>query len=325
MIVLDCTFRDGGYYNNWNFDIDLANEYLHIMENVKVGAIEMGFRSPPQKEIGTFGKVTDKFIEDNLYIPKVDYLSVMVNNSEMTPELIKELFSYEDESPINLVRNATHFKDVNSAERIVKTLKDLGYNVSMQLMQSADKSFDEIKNAAEKLESWKSVDVLYFADSFGGMDHDTVNYAFKAVREGWPGLIGFHGHNNKGQALSNSLEAIDIGVEWVDGTMLGIGRGPGNTQMEYLLHELNKRNFEFEVKDVFELVMNKFSKLKNKYNWGPSLPYYLAAEYNIHPTYVQKMLATDHSMKEILDAIFYLENQTSTSFNKDLFEESLNG
>ena len=73
------------------------------------------------------------------------------------------------------------------------------------------------------------------------MNHDSVNYSFKAIKEGWDGLTGFHGHNNKGTALDNSLEAIDIGVDWLDSTILGMGRGPGNTETEYLLHELNKR------------------------------------------------------------------------------------
>ena len=27
--LLDCTLRDGGYYNNWNFDRDLINEYTN--------------------------------------------------------------------------------------------------------------------------------------------------------------------------------------------------------------------------------------------------------------------------------------------------------
>ena len=26
--LLDCTLRDGGYYNNWKFDLKDANNYL---------------------------------------------------------------------------------------------------------------------------------------------------------------------------------------------------------------------------------------------------------------------------------------------------------
>ena len=34
--ILDCTLRDGGYYNNWHFDKDLINEYLKVMDIIKV-------------------------------------------------------------------------------------------------------------------------------------------------------------------------------------------------------------------------------------------------------------------------------------------------
>jgi len=321
MIALDCTFRDGGYYPNWEFEIELANKYLSVMKEVGINAIEIGFRSPPHKQVGQFGKVTDDFIRNNLNIPNIEYFGVMVNTGDMNSSVISQLFDYADKSPINLVRVATHFKDIDLGEMVCKDLKNLGYFVTCNLMQAADKSFDEIRSAAKKINGWNAVDVLYLADSLGGMDHDTVNYAFKAIREGWNGVIGFHGHNNKGQALSNSLEAIDIGVDWIDGTILGMGRGPGNTEIEYLLNELNKRNFEFEVEKLYELSLVDFKPLKLKYRWGPSLLYYLSAEYSIHPIYIQKFITQGCSMGKILKVIFYLREIDSRFFNKKIFNE----
>jgi len=323
MIALDCTFRDGGYYTNWKFDIKLANKYLTVMEEAGIDAIEIGFRSSPKKQAGMFAKVTDEFIEENLYKPDIEYFGVMVNTSDMNPELIKKLFRYADESPINLVRAATHFHHLHIGEVVCKELKNLGYFVTCNLMQAADKSFDEIRDAAKKISGWKAVDVLYLADSLGGMDHDTVNYAFKAIKEGWEGPTGFHGHNNKGQALTNSLESIDIGVDWIDGTILGMGRGPGNTEIEYLLNELNKRNFEFNVEKIYELSLVNFQHLKLEHRWGPSLLYYLSAEYNIHPIYIQKMISENYEMSDVLKVIFYLREKKSNFFKQELIEEAL--
>jgi len=322
MIALDATFRDGGYYNNWNFKISVVNEYLKAMEKAKIDAIEIGFRSPAQKEVGRFAKMTDFFIEDNLYIPNVKYFGVMINSSEFDYKILKKLFCSCDDSPINLVRSATHFSKVDEAEIILECLKSVGYTVCLNLMQAADKSYDEIRSVAEKVQKWGTVDVLYLADSFGGMNHDTVNYAFKAIREGWKGLTGFHGHNNKGQALNNTLEAIDIGIDWVDSTILGMGRGAGNTETEYLLNELNKRNFEFEVNPIYKLAMDNFYQLKMRYKWGPSLPYYLAAEYCIHPTYIQTMLEK-YPLETILKAVNYLKDRESSSFKNDLMMEAI--
>jgi len=324
MIVCDATLRDGGYYPNWEFDLKLANKYLHVMEKAKVNAIEVGFRSPLNKKVGPFAKATDTFINDNLYIPDVEYFGVMVNAAAMNSEQIKILFTYEDKSPINLVRMAIHFKDIVIGEQICKDLKNLGYFVTCNLMQAADKSYDEIVKAAEKVRHWNSVDVLYLADSLGGMNQDDIDYSYRAISEGWGGLTGYHGHNNKSQALDNSLEAIDMGVDWVDGTVLGMGRGPGNTETEYLLTELNKRGFGgFELEPVYELALTEFLPLKNKYKWGPSLLYYLSAEQNIHPTFVQTMLTRGYSEVVVLNALFYLKTRDARFFNKNLLEEVL--
>ena len=43
--MLDCTLRDGGYYNNWDFPSKLVNNYLKVMSKVGIKYIEIGFRS----------------------------------------------------------------------------------------------------------------------------------------------------------------------------------------------------------------------------------------------------------------------------------------
>jgi len=322
MIVLDCTFRDGGYYNEWNFDLNLVNTYLKVIEKSKIQAIEIGFRSPLSKATGIYSNVGDSFIKDSLCKPNTKYFGVMINTGDFTPDLVKNLFSYSDKALINMVRAATHFKDIIMAERILKELKNLGYFVCINLMQAADKSFDEIKTVAQTIENWRCVDVLYLADSLGGMNQDSVNYAYKAIREGWNGLTGFHGHNNKSQALDNSLEAIDIGVDFIDCTMLGMGRGPGNTETEYLLGELNKRGFgEFNLEPIYEFVLEYFYPMKKERGWGASLLYYLSAEYNIHPTYVQTMIYDGLSDIKILKILNILKNKKSTSFKKEELEK----
>ena len=121
----------------------------------------------------------------------------------------------------------------------------------------------------------------------------------------------FHGQNNKGRALSNSLYAVKNGFDWIDGTILGMGRGAGNTETEYLLTELGG----YRVDEIYELV-TKFMPLKKKYGWGTNLFYYLGAENNIHPSYIQKLLATKANIRDwsanhrvILKTINLLKNE----------------
>ena len=41
--LLDCTLRDGGYYNNWKFSINDANRYLKQVYSSGIDVVEVGF------------------------------------------------------------------------------------------------------------------------------------------------------------------------------------------------------------------------------------------------------------------------------------------
>ena len=42
--VLDCTLRDGGYYNKWNFSNSFVRNYLATQNKISTDIIEIGFR-----------------------------------------------------------------------------------------------------------------------------------------------------------------------------------------------------------------------------------------------------------------------------------------
>ena len=41
---VDCTLRDGGYYNDWDFSHDLIERYVQAVASAGVNIAEMGFR-----------------------------------------------------------------------------------------------------------------------------------------------------------------------------------------------------------------------------------------------------------------------------------------
>jgi 2-isopropylmalate synthase len=54
--------------------------------------------------------------------------------------------------------------------------------------------------------------------------------------------LDWHGHNDRGLALSNSLCAAECGIDRIHGTALGIGERVGNAPMELLLLNLRLRD-----------------------------------------------------------------------------------
>ena len=63
MILLDCTLRDGGYYNKWDFDQNLVNDYLQAMDSLQIDFVEIGFRTLNNDSFkGGFAYSTDNFL-----------------------------------------------------------------------------------------------------------------------------------------------------------------------------------------------------------------------------------------------------------------------
>ena len=69
-MILDCTFRDGGYYVNWDFQPNVVNNYLKAIALSKVDVIEMGFRFISNDNFyGAYGYTTDDHLK-SLPLPK---------------------------------------------------------------------------------------------------------------------------------------------------------------------------------------------------------------------------------------------------------------
>ena len=125
--ILDCTLRDGGYYNNWHFKKDLINEYLRVMDIIKVDYVEIGFRFIDKvKTKGPTAYSEESFLR-TLNIPKSLKIGIMVNaadfiNNKNIIDLAKRNFKQKKQSIISLVRIACHHHEI---EKIIPLVKNL--------------------------------------------------------------------------------------------------------------------------------------------------------------------------------------------------------
>jgi 4-hydroxy 2-oxovalerate aldolase len=320
MKILDCTLRDGGYYNKWDFSEELVTNYLKAVSGSGISFVELGLRNFAKDEfLGPFAYTTESYL-NSLDLPSgviygvmVDAKTILTSNLSIS-DAVDALFCEAQSSKIGLVRIAAHFYEVDSSAEIAKKLKDLGYLVGFNLMQAGGKSVDEISLKSKTIASWDCIESLYFADSLGNMDNVEVVRILNAIKEEWKGPIGIHTHNNMGRALDNSLCAITNGVTWIDSTITGMGRGAGNAETESLLAVLSKSHLGFNATPIYELVIRYFEPLQKKYGWGSNLLYFLGAQHNVHPTYIQNLLSDSHLGKdETVGALKYLLAQDGTS------------
>ena len=322
--LLDCTLRDGGYYNNWDFSKDLVNDYLKAIAESGIKYVEIGFRSLNENKLnGPNFFSRDSYI-DILKIPKTLQIGVMINISEIVnsnnnyEKILSKLFQNQEKSKIKFIRLATHFSEISETVKICKILKRKKFKVIINLMQITEQKSNEIINAVKIIKEAKP-NVLYFADSLGAMNAEDVSKCIKLIRTQWKGEIGIHTHNNLGKAVSNSISAIENGATWIDSTVTGMGRGPGNSETEYLVIEMSKFSQKrYSLLPLTKLIKNYFDPLKTIYKWGPNPFYYLAGKYGIHPTYIQEMLNIKMDEDEILEAIKQLKNKDGNKYDVNL-------
>ncbi|MGJ5627858.1 aldolase catalytic domain-containing protein [Nostoc sp. CALU 1950] len=326
--ILDCTLRDGGYYNAWDFSPQLIKDYLQAMSAISIDYVELGFRSFDQKGFkGGCAYTTDNFIRQ-FEIPENLKIGVMVNASELVKHpdgvvgALAHLFKPASESPVTLVRLACHFHEFGTVLPGCQWLKEQGYVVGINLMQIADRSVEEITNAAH-LANQYPLDVLYFADSMGSMNPEQTSEIIHTLRIVWQGELGIHTHDNMGQALANSLCALQEGVSWIDSTITGMGRGAGNVKTEYLVIDLVPmwQERSCNITPLMKVIGKYFSPMQKEYGWGTNSYYYLAGKHGIHPTYIQEMLTDSRYIEEdILAVIDHLKSVGGKKFNLNTLE-----
>jgi 4-hydroxy 2-oxovalerate aldolase len=321
-LLLDCTLRDGGYYNAWDFSPALIEEYLLAMKAAQVDVVELGFRFLKNQGFkGPCAYTTDDFLE-SLAIPPGLTVAVMMNGADLCTDIgcigaLERLFPRPAaETPVELVRFACHFRDLPEALPAAGWLSDRGYRVGFNVMQIADRSREELRELTRMVRDWP-IEVLYFADSMGSMTPQDTARMVGWLREGWEGQLGIHTHDNMGLALANTLRAQAEGVSWLDSTVTGMGRGPGNARTEELAIEAEAlRGQRANFVPLMALIRRHIGPMKAACGWGSNPYYYLAGKYGIHPTYIQEMMGdARYEDEDVLAVIDYLRAEGGKKFS----------
>jgi hypothetical protein len=81
--------------------------------------------------------------------------------------------------------------------------------------------------------------------------------------------------------FANTIAAIINGVNYLDGSLYGIGRGAGNCPLELLLSFL--KNPKFRVRPLIEVIESHIIPWHKKIDWGYFIPYMITGVLNQHP------------------------------------------
>ncbi|WP_028902269.1 aldolase catalytic domain-containing protein [Prevotella sp. P6B4] len=320
--ILDCTLRDGGYYTNWDFNSETVDAYIAAMNALPIDYLELGYRNNPSKEyMGKFGYCPVsvlKHIRENC----TKKLDVMLNEKSTKPEdldvLLKPIVGFVD-----MVRIAIDPKNFDRAVVLAKAVKSMGFEVGFNCMYMSkwQTEYPDFLTKLGVLDSF--ADLFCMVDSFGGVTPEDVTIITKTVREHTKCPIGFHGHNNLQLGLINTITAMRLNVDYVDATILGMGRGAGNLNMELLLTYLNAHDGLQVDFNVLGDVITAFTPLMEQYQWGTNLPYMLAGANRIPQKEVMDWVTNRiYSFNSIVRALENRKNNTADNAKYPYFESS---
>jgi len=321
--ILDCTIRDGGHLNNWEFDPSCVKAAYSAALKSGVDYFEVGYRFPETKKgHGKFGYCSDEYIKSLLEIDDRCKLLVMVDAGRSENVIFKECTG--GNTLIKGVRVASYPYEYEKALSFVEKLNGLGYEVFLNLMAASEITEDQYKI----LKNWKPKDLLQavnFADSFGSFIPSDISVFFKKLKSTGFESIGFHSHNNLQMAFANSLKAIEEGATFLDASIFGMGRGSGNLPIEIILGYLEKAgNSKYNTVPYLDVIDRYFNDIFKKYDWGYKLKSLIGGLKNLHPYYVDELFERkSFTVPEIWNATDYIKESCPTSFSRDELDKKL--
>lgn len=323
--ILDCTLRDGGYCNQWQFGFENTKKITSGLVESGIDIIECGFLT--QKVV--FDKDVTKF-------NTVEQLSAVIPQNR-NGHMFVAMMNYGeynlddlpgcDGSSIDGIRVAFHKKNMKEALEVCREIQEKGYKVFIQAMVSLSYTDEEFLSLIRMVNELKPY-AFYIVDSFGMMKGKDLTRLFYMVEHNlsediW---IGFHSHNNMQLAYSNAQTLVGVRTNRdliIDSSVYGMGRGAGNLNTELFIEYLNdNHNKNYSLKPLLIIIDEILNDFYQKNYWGYSLPNYISAAHNAHPNYAgyldDKKTLTVEDMNEIFDM---MDEEKKVSYDKAYIEE----
>jgi 4-hydroxy 2-oxovalerate aldolase len=323
--ILDCTLREGGYVNNWDFGCSNIKEIITNLTHANLEYIECGFLKQENHSSDTsiFSNISqlENLISD--YNSDTTY-TLMINYGEYDISLLPDC-------PKNNIGIRVAFKkdELTEALEYCARIKAKGYKLFINPMHSFSYSSSEFLDVILKVNKINPY-ALTIVDTTGSMKEKDILSLFYLADSNLDKNIAlaFHSHNGQQLSFSNAQCLMKINGDRkliIDSTVFGIGRGAGNICTELIAQYINDNyNGLYKIPNILQVVDDQIKPIYEENPWGYSVAYYLAATNNCHPNYA-KFLNDKNLSAQILTEIFkQIPDNKKTNFDKELIEKLYN-
>lgn len=324
--LLDCTLRDGGYINDWEFGHDNLVSIFERITAANVEIIEVGFLDDRR-----IFDINRSIMPDTMSVEKI--YGELDRNQAMVVGMIdygtcdiKNIQPCRD-SFLDGIRVIFKKHLRREAMAFCAQLKELGYKVFSQLVSITSYNDDELLDLiglANEIQPY----AVSMVDTYGLLHQDSLLHYFTILNENLhPGIgLGYHSHNNFQLAYANCIAMLANSVDRtviVDATIYGMGKSAGNAPIELVAMHLNEHyGKQYQVSQILEAIDANIMNIYRMSPWGYNMFYYVAASNDCHPSYVSYLMdKRTLSVKSVNEILQKLQGEKKLLYNADYIEE----
>ncbi|MEU3653467.1 4-hydroxy-2-oxovalerate aldolase [Streptomyces sp. NPDC032161] len=251
VVIHDPTLRDGQHAVRHRLGVAALRGYAEAADAAGVPVVEVGHGNGLGASSLQVGRAA---VGDDLMLSTV---REALPNSRMAVFLLPGWGTSEDlrralRHGADVLRVGVHCTETSLAERHLGFLAEQDAEAHCVLMMSHMASPAELAEHAARAvgHGARAVGIM---DSAGHFLPDDVTERIGAIRAAVDVPVIFHGHDNLGMAVANSVAAARAGAGIIDGCARGFGAGAGNTRLEVLVPVLERTGFTTGI-DLYALL-----------------------------------------------------------------------
>ena len=323
--ILDCTLRDGGYINRFEFGKTVIVNMIDQLGKANIDIIECGFlKSNEWSEDATlFGSVEavrpmiQKKYPNSTYVGMIQYGKI--SGDEISPR---------QKDSLDGIRVTFHEHEIEGAFVLGEELKKKGYLVFMQPVGTMTYTEEGLCALIDRVNALRPY-AFYMVDTLGTMYRKDLEQMFALMdgRLNKDVCIGFHSHNNLQLAFSNAQALMEVCGDReiiIDASVYGMGRGAGNLCTELITQYVNDNlGNRYDISCVLGLIDDYVEPLRKQFVWGYGAAYFIAATSGCHPNYAKFLLDRQTlQIQDIYSILHSIDPDARALFDKALVEDA---
>jgi 4-hydroxy 2-oxovalerate aldolase len=242
IIISDPSLRDGNHCVKHQISLESVARYCKFADDAGIPIVEVGHGNGLGASSILIGKMPHS--DTRMLMTARENLKKAKLGVHVIPGMAtaRNNISPAIDIGVDIFRIASHVTEANLTRPHIEIVRSFGRTAYGVLMMSALADTKTLVSEAKKMEEY-GAEVFLIMDSTGTYLPKDVEERIKALKDNLSIKVGFHGHNNLGLAIANSLVAVQCGADIIDACIRGFGAGAGNTQLEALIPVLEQYGY----------------------------------------------------------------------------------